>query len=54
MTGLDLFLYFLGGLLMGAGIAWCLAARADDGRVERTAVLLFVSGLVSAGSVWLP
>jgi hypothetical protein len=54
LTGLDLFLCFLGGVLMGAGLAWSLAARRDDGRVERTAVLLFASGATSEVLIWLP
>ena len=54
MTGLDLFLYFLGSLLMGAGLAWSLASHRDDGRVERTAVLLFASGATSEVLIWLP
>ena len=54
MTGLDLFLYFLGGLLMGAGLAWSLASHRDDGRVERTALLLFASGATSEVLIWLP
>jgi len=54
VTGLDLFLCFLGGVLMGAGLAWALAARRDDGRVERTALLLFASGATSEVLLWLP
>jgi len=54
MAGLDLFLYFLGGVLMGAGLAWSFAARRDGGRVERTAALLFARGAASEGLLWLP
>ncbi len=54
LTGLDLFLCFLGGVLMGAGLAWALASLRDDGRVERTAVLLFAIGAASEVLLWLP
>jgi hypothetical protein len=54
VTGLDLLLYFLGGVLMGAGLAWLLAVRRDEGRVERTAALLFASGAASEVLIWLP